>query len=97
LDVAQECGKRGARSLVVITSGLTPAQEASLLEASRQGGMGLVGPNWFGVALLEHLSRLGIGTSSFTSVGDMLDVSGNDMLMWWEADNATELAVLYLE
>ena len=129
LDVAQECGQRGARSLVVITLGLTPAQESALLEASRRGGMRLVGPNCFGVAvpgigldatfaahhpapgkaglvvqsgglgaaLLEHLSRLGIGTSSFASVGDMLDVCGTDMLMWWEADNATELAVLYLE
>ncbi len=27
----------------------------------------------------------------------MLDVAANDMLMWWEADNTTELAVLYLE
>ena len=129
LDMAQECGKRGARSLVVITPGLTPAQESSLLEASRRGGMRLVGPNCFGVAvpgigldatfaahhpspgkaglvvqsgglgaaLVEHFSRLGIGISSFASVGDMLDVSGTDMLLWWEADNTTELAVLYLE
>ena len=50
-----------------------------------------------GAALVEQFSRLGIGTSSFASVGDMLDVSGTDMLLWWEADNTTELAVLYLE
>ncbi len=129
VDVAQECGKRGARSLVVITLGLTAAQESSLLEASRRAGMRLVGPDCLGVAvpriglnatfatrppspgkaglvvqsgglgaaLLEHFSRLGIGTSSFASVGDMLDVSGTDMLIWWEADNTTRLAVLYLE
>jgi len=129
VEVAQECGRRGARSLVVITSGLTPAQESGLLEASRRGGMRLVGPNCFGVAvpgmgleatfgvhhpspgktglvvqsggvgaaLVEQFSRLGIGISSFVSVGDMLDVSGTDMLLWWEADNTTELAVLYLE
>jgi len=30
-------------------------------------------------------------------VGDKLDVSGNDMLMWWEHDDVTRLAVLYLE
>ena len=128
-DVARECGDRGARSLVVITAGLTPAQESGLLDASRQAGMRLAGPGCFGVAVpgiglnatfarhhpsagktglvsqsggvgvavLEHLSRLGIGTSSFASVGAMLDVSANDMLMWWEADNTTELAVLYLE
>ena len=39
LEVAQECGKRGARSLVVITSGLTLAQGSSLLEATRRAGM----------------------------------------------------------
>jgi acyl-CoA synthetase (NDP forming)/GNAT superfamily N-acetyltransferase len=50
-----------------------------------------------GAALLEQFSRLGIGISSFASLGDKLDVSGSDMLMWWEADNSTELAVLHLE
>ena len=129
VDVAQECGKRQVKALVVITSGLDATQQAGLLDASRRWGMRLVGPNCFGIAipgigldatfavhhpaagraglavqsggvgiaLLEHLSRLGIGISSFASVGDKLDVSGNDMLMWWEKDNTTKLAVLYLE
>ncbi|HXS66294.1 MAG TPA: GNAT family N-acetyltransferase, partial [Streptosporangiaceae bacterium] len=50
-----------------------------------------------GIALLEHLSRLGIGVSSFASVGDKFDVSSNDLLMWWEQDDTTRLAVLYVE
>ncbi len=50
-----------------------------------------------GIAMLEHFSRLGIGISSFASVGDKMDVSGNDLLMWWEQDAATKLAVLYME
>jgi acyl-CoA synthetase (NDP forming)/GNAT superfamily N-acetyltransferase len=50
-----------------------------------------------GVALVGQLSRLGVGISSFASVGSKLDVSGNDMLMWWEHDDVTRLAVLYLE
>jgi acyl-CoA synthetase (NDP forming)/GNAT superfamily N-acetyltransferase len=50
-----------------------------------------------GVVLLEHLSRLGVGISSFVYLGDKDDVSGNDMLLWWESDAATKLAVLYLE
>jgi acyl-CoA synthetase (NDP forming)/GNAT superfamily N-acetyltransferase len=50
-----------------------------------------------GIAVLEHLSRLGIGVSSFASVGDKYDVSSNDMLMWWEQDELTRLAVLYVE
>ena len=31
------------------------------------------------------------------STGDKYDVSGNDMLRWWELDDATKVAVLYLE
>jgi acyl-CoA synthetase (NDP forming)/RimJ/RimL family protein N-acetyltransferase len=50
-----------------------------------------------GVALLEHLGRLGIGISSFASVGDKYDVSSNDLLTWWEQDEQTKLAVLYVE
>ena len=50
-----------------------------------------------GVVLLKHLSRLGVGISSFVSLGDKDDVSGDDMLLWWESDAATKLAVLYLD
>ncbi|MFF8993560.1 GNAT family N-acetyltransferase [Streptomyces sp. NPDC014983] len=50
-----------------------------------------------GIALLGGLSRLGIGVSSFASLGDKYDVSGNDMLQWWESDGRTDLALLHLE
>jgi acyl-CoA synthetase (NDP forming)/GNAT superfamily N-acetyltransferase len=50
-----------------------------------------------GIALLEQLARLGIGVSAMVSTGDKYDVSSNDLLMWWEGDPATRVAVLYLE
>jgi len=50
-----------------------------------------------GIALLDGLSRLGIGVSSFASLGDKYDVSGNDKLQWWESDGRTDLALLHLE
>ncbi|MFI9583864.1 acetate--CoA ligase family protein [Streptomyces sp. NPDC052236] len=50
-----------------------------------------------GIALLGGLTRLGIGMSSFVSLGDKYDVSGNDLLQWWEADGTTDLALLHLE
>ncbi|MFA3872608.1 GNAT family N-acetyltransferase [Streptomyces sp. MMCC 100] len=50
-----------------------------------------------GIALLEGLSRLGIGVSAFASLGDKYDVSGNDLLQWWESDGRTDLALLHLE
>ena len=50
-----------------------------------------------GIALLEQLSRLGIGVSSFASAGDKYDVSPTDLLTWWAQDEVTQLAVLYVE
>ncbi|MCC9306095.1 GNAT family N-acetyltransferase [Kitasatospora sp. RB6PN24] len=50
-----------------------------------------------GIALLERLTWLGIGVSSFVSLGDKYDVSGNDLLQWWESDRRTDLALLHLE
>ncbi len=50
-----------------------------------------------GIALLEHTRRAGIGMSSFVSVGNKADISGNDLLSWWDDDPATDIAVLYLE
>ncbi|WP_441249945.1 bifunctional acetate--CoA ligase family protein/GNAT family N-acetyltransferase [Kitasatospora sp. McL0602] len=50
-----------------------------------------------GVALLEAARRRGLGISSFASVGNRADVSGNDWLQYWEEDPATEVVLLYLE
>ncbi|MFE9427266.1 GNAT family N-acetyltransferase [Kitasatospora sp. NPDC006697] len=50
-----------------------------------------------GVALLEAVHRRGLGVSSFASVGNRADVSGNDLLQYWEEDPATEVLLLYLE
>ncbi|CNE42029.1 acyl-CoA synthetase (NDP forming) [Mycobacterium tuberculosis] len=62
------------------------------------GGAGVaVQSGGVGIALIEELSRLGIGVSTFASVGDKYDVSANDMLMWWESDERTRLGVLHVE
>ena len=127
--VAEACGGRGVRGLVVFTTGIGTAESAGLLAICRRHGMRLIGPNCFGIAvpgigldatfaashpatggaglvmqsgglgfaMVDHLSRLGIGISSFASVGNKLDVSSNDMLMWWEQDEQTRLALLYIE
>jgi acyl-CoA synthetase (NDP forming)/RimJ/RimL family protein N-acetyltransferase len=65
---------------------------------SQAGTTGLVVQSGgIGIALLEHFSRLGIGLSSFASVGDKYDVSSNDLLTWWEQDELTTMAVLHVE
>jgi acetyl coenzyme A synthetase (ADP forming)-like protein len=50
-----------------------------------------------GIAILAHSADLGIGVSTFVSVGNKADVSGNDLLLWWEGDPDTDVILLYLE
>ncbi len=50
-----------------------------------------------GIAVLEALQRRGLGLSTFVSAGNRADVSGNDLLQYWEEDDATEVVLLYLE
>ena len=50
-----------------------------------------------GVAILEKVARRGLGLSTFVSAGNRADVSGNDLLQYWEEDDRTEVVLLYLE
>jgi acetyl coenzyme A synthetase (ADP forming)-like protein len=50
-----------------------------------------------GISLIDESTRRGIGISSFVSVGNKADISGNDLLRYWEADEATAVIALYLE
>lgn len=50
-----------------------------------------------GMAILKSVGRRGLGLSSFISVGNRADVSGNDLLQYWEEDSTTEVVLLYLE
>jgi acyl-CoA synthetase (NDP forming)/GNAT superfamily N-acetyltransferase len=50
-----------------------------------------------GVAILEKVARRGLGLSTFVSAGNRADVSGNDLLQYWEEDESTEVVLLYLE
>ena len=50
-----------------------------------------------GTALLADAEARGLGLSTFVSAGNRADVSGNDLLQYWETDPATDLVLLYLE
>ena len=50
-----------------------------------------------GLAILEYASEIGIGISQFVSVGNKADVSGNDLIEFWEQDPGTRVILLYLE
>ncbi|MBX7103503.1 MAG: acetate--CoA ligase family protein [Gemmataceae bacterium] len=49
------------------------------------------------VAALTAARRFGLGLSGFASVGNKVDVSGNDLLEFWEQDPRTAVILLYLE
>lgn len=50
-----------------------------------------------GIAILELATKLNLGLSCFVSVGNKADVTGNDLLQYWEEDPQTNVILLYLE
>ena len=50
-----------------------------------------------GLAILDYARQLNIGISSFVSVGNKIDVSGNDLIQYWAEDPNTSVILLYLE
>ena len=50
-----------------------------------------------GSAILEKVNNRGLGLSTFVSAGNRADVSGNDLLQYWEEDDSTEVVMMYLE
>jgi acetate---CoA ligase (ADP-forming) len=137
LQVARECGEKGVRGLVAISSGFAevggegPARQRELLEICRAYGMRIIGPNCMGIAntdpqvrlngtfasifpppgrvgflsqsgalglaVMQHAVELGLGLSSFVSVGNKADISGNDLVAYWGEDERTDVILLYLE
>jgi acetyl coenzyme A synthetase (ADP forming)-like protein len=71
------------------TFGPRPLPPGNVAFSSQSGALGL--------ALLERAEERGLGLSSFVSIGNKADVSSNDLLEYWEEDDATEVVVLYLE
>lgn len=50
-----------------------------------------------GITLLAAATERGLGLSTFVSAGNRADVSGNDVLQYWQTDPATDVVLLYLE
>jgi acetyl coenzyme A synthetase (ADP forming)-like protein len=50
-----------------------------------------------GLAILDYARELNIGISTFVSVGNKTDVSGNDLIQYWADDPHTDVILLYLE
>ncbi|MFF0249150.1 bifunctional acetate--CoA ligase family protein/GNAT family N-acetyltransferase [Streptosporangium sandarakinum] len=78
-----------------------PAVRLNATLAATVPGRGRVGffsqSGALGTALLQRVAQRGMGISSFVSAGNRADVSGNDLLQYWEEDPATDVILLYLE
>jgi len=101
-DLLAICRRHGMRLVGPNCSGvIVPPIGLNATFAARHPAAGVAGAvvqsGGLGVALLEQMSRLGVGVSSFVSVGDKYDVSSNDLLTWLAQDGVTRLALLYLE
>ncbi|RIV28663.1 GNAT family N-acetyltransferase [Alicyclobacillaceae bacterium I2511] len=93
------CRLIGPNSLGILTTDNEVSLNASFApHLPSQRGMAIASQSGaLGVAILEYAQQLGLGISSFVSVGNKADVSSNDLLQFWEDDPGTETIVLYLE
>ncbi|MEM3799912.1 MAG: GNAT family N-acetyltransferase, partial [Thermoprotei archaeon] len=63
-----------------------------------QGSLGFLSQSGaLGISVIDYTTKLGLGLSSFVSVGNKADISGNDLLEYWEEDERTKVILLYLE
>lgn len=50
-----------------------------------------------GITILEEATRRGVGMSTFVAAGDKADLSGNDLIQYWEEDERTTVGLLHIE
>ena len=98
------CRSNGMRLVGPNCMGVRNNDPAVALDATfaprppRHGRLGLLTQSGgLGLAAMEEAERRHIGLSAFLSVGNKADVSGNDLLEWWEQDDDTDAVLLYLE
>ncbi len=100
LDLARAYGVRalGPDALGLINTDPEIGLNATPATMPRPGGVGLFCQSAAaGVSLLNHALRNDLGLSSFISTGDLADVTGNDVMQYWEDDEATRVCLLSLD
>jgi len=101
LRICRDSGMRliGPNCLGVLNAAPDVRLDATFAErAPLPGRVGFLSQSGgLGIAILEAAERLGLGLSSFVSIGNKADISGNDLLEYWELDPGTDVVLLYLE
>jgi acetate---CoA ligase (ADP-forming) len=103
-ELMSVCRGAGMRLIGPNCMGIANTNPEVLLDATFAPGIpprGRVGfssqSGALGLAIMEFAGSLGLGISTFVSVGNKADISGNDLLRYWEADDDTDVILLYLE
>jgi predicted CoA-binding protein/RimJ/RimL family protein N-acetyltransferase len=103
-DLVRQARANGMRVIGPASLGIVNTHPAVSLNASMapalplRGGLGLFSQSAaIGVSLYAASSRRRLGLSTFLSAGNRADVSGNDMMQYWEDDADTSAVGLYLE
>src|SRR5215471_5998688 len=101
LDVCRRSGMRliGPNCMGILSTSPVCSLNATFAPGVPPGGrIGFMSQSGaLGLAVIDHARRVGLGLSSFVSVGNKADISGNDLLEYWESDPMTDLILLYLE
>jgi len=103
-ELVRVCRVAGMRLIGPNCMGIANTDPNVQLDATFAPGMPPAGRVGFssqsgalGLAIIEHANSLGLGISTFVSVGNKADISGNDLLRYWESDPGTDVILLYLE
>ncbi len=101
MGIARESGMRviGPNCMGVINTHDDVRMNATFSpNAPLQGNVGFLSQSGaLGLAVIEYANTLNLGLSTFISVGNKADLSGNDFIQYWAEDPATDVIALYLE
>ncbi len=101
LRTARRHGVRvvGPNCLGVVSTDPSVRLDASFTrQGPGPGGIALASQSGaVGIAALERVTASGAGVAAFISLGDKIDISGNDMLLLWDRDPRVTVIALYLE
>lgn len=101
VSVARDHGMRlvGPNSFGLVNTDPEVSLHALFLDvAAERGTVGVLSQSGtLGGGVLELLRNRRLGISSFLAVGNRADVSVNDVLDYWLADEATAMVLLYVE
>ena len=98
--IARSAGIRlvGPNCLGVLNTDPTVRLHATFAAGAKPGGLAIASQSGaVAISLLDQAAQSGLGISSFVSLGNKADVSGNDLLSYWYDDPAARAVALYLE